>query len=764
MELREAPSELHLDMLWQSGYTAKSKEYGNYRGVASVSRRFFDDMLGVYLLGNIESYDRNADNMTASYFPRNTDINPTTGFRPIQVADVQQVRHIETRQRYGGNLILDYKLPSGLIKSINMFTRLNSDYKDYRQVLDYGNQGNINFRYRAGENNIDQALNSLEIEYDFDFLQADLKFANTYSFNSLPYSPYVTFLQNGGIDIVTQSLENRIPEDLVELQHYETLGGGINETFLQDLNLFSSNYKENNQNYKATFKIPFTIGSDISAYFKAGGEYTYQNHSNDQETPYITLNGNTDNDIVRLVMDSLQARFNLYWPGNSGPFPALNFSADPTSDLYDAFLDDSFGKMYWMINPSLLTEMINFIANTPEFAGVNNGAQNVGGWFHGPYQSLTNDYKYNEKYYAGYAMTEINFLDFMLVGGVRYEKVNSEYEVFNMVNSTNPNAQIVDSVTSDRGNEFWLPMVQVRYKPFDWMDVRYAYTQTLARVDYHQLSPRISMNYQRLQVWAGNPDLVPAEAFNHDLILSFHNNELGLLTIGGFYKTISNFSYYTAFNLHQTAPAGVKTIYDYAINSNIPAENARVYTYVNSQYDAIVKGIEIDFQTRLWYLPFPLNGLVLGLNYTHIKSEATYPFRNNRSYANPNFGQPGEPRFITMVFDSTRSGRLLYQPDNILNSYIGFDYEGFSTRVSVVYQENAVSYVGQFPEDDGFTRDYFRVDASARQILPWAGIEIYLDLFNLNSKRNSSAQKSIGGLTNEQNYGLTANLGVRYRL
>jgi len=254
--------------------------------------------------------------------------------------------------------------------------------------------------------------------------------------------------------------------------------------------------------------------------------------------------------------------------------------------------------------------------------------------------------------------------------------------------------------------------------------------------------------------------LVPAKAFSHDLILSFHSNELGLLTIGGFYKTIRNFSYYTQYKLHPIAPSGIKTVNDFEIMGAFPKDGATVYTYLNSPYDATVKGIEVDLQTRLWYLPFPLSGIVLGVNYTHISSETKYPFRNDRSYANPN----PPPRNIVLVFDSTRTGRLIYQPDDILNSYFGFDYAGFSGRVSFLFQGNSVSYIGAFPEQDGFTRDYFRIDASARQILPWYGIEVYLDVFNINAERNTSAQQSIGGFTNEQNYGLTANLGIRFRL
>ncbi|MBC7185871.1 MAG: hypothetical protein H5U38_02445 [Calditrichaeota bacterium] len=84
--------------------------------------------------------------------------------------------------------------------------------------------------------------------------------------------------------------------------------------------------------------------------------------------------------------------------------------------------------------------------------------------------------------------------------------------------------------------------------------------------------------------------------------------------------------------------------------------------------------------------------------------------------------------------------------------------------MSFVFQGNSVSYVGAFPEQDGFTKDFFRVDLSMRQKLPWWGLEVFFDAVNLNSRSNMSAQKSIGGFTSVQNYGLVANLGIRYRI
>ncbi|HQU74037.1 MAG TPA: carboxypeptidase-like regulatory domain-containing protein, partial [Calditrichia bacterium] len=216
MELREAPSGWSTDLLFQSGYTDKSKNYGNFRTVISGSNRFYDDKLGAYVLFNAESYDRDADNMQANYGISQHQVGDN-GFEPVRVRDVQLNRHLETRKRFGGNLILDYKLPNGSLKAINMFTRLNSDFDDYRSILNYTNK-NLDFRYRGGENTIDLAVNSLNLDYDFNFMQMDMKFASTRSKNSLPEAPDIVFWQTGAI--IGAIPENTIPDSLVQQIEY----------------------------------------------------------------------------------------------------------------------------------------------------------------------------------------------------------------------------------------------------------------------------------------------------------------------------------------------------------------------------------------------------------------------------------------------------------------------------------------------------------------------------------------------------------------
>lgn len=774
MELREAPPELHYDLLWQSGYTRKSGTYDNYRAVASTSKRFFGDKVGVYVLGNMEKYDRNSDNMSAAYATASSTVDTTTGYRPVRVNNVALNRHIETRERLGANLILDYRLPGGFLKSVNVFARLKSDLADHRTVLNYLDR-RIDFTYRGGVNTIDMATNSLDFTHDFHLFSMQLKLASTYSKNSMPDSPYLIFRQTGGTG--GEVGVNKKPEDLrSQVEYY-----GPDKTYLFNVNLFASTYKERNQEYSANFRMPFRLGPVFHGYLKFGGQFRRGDHTNDQETPYGELRRGSA--INNAMVDSLVSRFGIAYDPSTGMFSARGFTGE--HKLMGSFLDNQFGQFFWAADPTLPLAMAHYLRTDTNFVNKSTGT-NAGGWFEGLFQHLANDYRYIERYSAAYAMTELNFPPLAevlglhpfvgalsLVGGVRYEKVTSDYTAYNMRDARSPQDQedYYEKVTAHPGNKFLLPMAQAKFKLLPWMDIRYAYTQSLARPDYHQLSPKFTISYDGGAVWAGNPKLKTAHAYNHDLVVTWHGSRLGLLSVGAFYKKVEDFTYYTQYKLHKTAPAGLDSLGSFRVTFpgggySEPKDGAWLYTYVNGRKPAYVKGVEFDFQTNFWYLPGVLSGLVLGLNYTHMKSEAVYPLRDEVTVPNPNW-RPGsrEPRFLVFTTDSTRGGRLIFQPDDVANAYIGYDAPiGFSVRVSFVFQGNSVSYVGAFPEQDGFTKDFFRVDLSMRQKLPWWGMELFFDAVNLNSRSNMSAQKSIGGFTSIQNYGLVANLGIRYRM
>jgi hypothetical protein len=184
-----------------------------------------------------------------------------------------------------------------------------------------------------------------------------------------------------------------------------------------------------------------------------------------------------------------------------------------------------------------------------------------------------------------------------------------------------------------------------------------------------------------------------------------------------------------------------------------------VFRPLNNPFDATVKGFELDFQHSFWYLPMPFNNIVFGVNYARIYSETEYPWYSIRIVS-----RPRPLPTINVLVDSSSPGRLIDQPDHVLNSYIGYDYKGFSGRLSFLFQDNSARLNGlRNPERDSYTKEYFRIDFSARQKLPWFNIELFMDVANLNDQNTSWVQKSTGGYQGIQNYGLTANLGIRVR-
>jgi len=295
-------------------------------------------------------------------------------------------------------------------------------------------------------------------------------------------------------------------------------------------------------------------------------------------------------------------------------------------------------------------------------------------------------------------------------------------------------------------------MVQTKYDVTDWFGVRYAYTQTLARQNFTAISPHVTDHMGIIT--AGNPQLTPAKSLNHDIMLYFHGNVIGLFTVDGFYKTIKDFIYSTQYPLFKTAIPGFHSVGDFPG----AAVGDVLNTVLNNPYKAYQKGFEVSLDTHFWYLPSPLNGTILNLNYTHVWSTTMYPVAVVTLV-------PGGARIPHYTIkDSSRTGSLLNQPSDMVNGTIGYDYEGFSGRVSVVYYGNVLNGVGFSLSTTA--NAYFRVDAAFSQNLPWEGVQLYLNLNNINSRPDVTAIIMAGSPVpiSEQFYGLTVELGIKYTL
>jgi outer membrane receptor protein involved in Fe transport len=296
-------------------------------------------------------------------------------------------------------------------------------------------------------------------------------------------------------------------------------------------------------------------------------------------------------------------------------------------------------------------------------------------------------------------------------------------------------------------NGYWLPMIHLIYKPFPWLQLHFAYTNTLNYPPYSTISPSYTINNPSSSITYNNYNLKPATSENYDLVFSFFNNEIGLLTLDGFKKRIKNLVF-----SNQTFVTNLSAYTD------LPQNRHQLFTldtYINNPFPIDVWGIETEWQTHFWYLPQPFSWIEFSINYSHIFSQATYPKNELRI----DYNEDGSYKMY--IINPYYKARLLDQPNDILNSSFGINYKGFSGTVSLVYFNNIFEYADFWLQNRIISDKYVRWDLSFRQMLPWFNIQLFLDLINLTGADETALNQRTYYPVSIDRYGMFGNLGAK---
>jgi hypothetical protein len=185
---------------------------------------------------------------------------------------------------------------------------------------------------------------------------------------------------------------------------------------------------------------------------------------------------------------------------------------------------------------------------------------------------------------------------------------------------------------------------------------------------------------------------------------------------------------------------------------------------MNDPAKAFLRGIEISWQTHLWYLPGILSGIVLDLNASYMSSRQLYP-----SFAQK---QVGGTRFnpVYNLIYTTVAGPLQNQPKATYNAILGWDYMGFSSRFSLRYQELTLTNMDtQFGLENSYYDNVLLFDIALKQQII-GNLSVFANATNLNShidnyyfSHPAYTAHPVGQLpTSEQTYGWAAQLGISY--
>lgn len=332
--------------------------------------------------------------------------------------------------------------------------------------------------------------------------------------------------------------------------------------------------------------------------------------------------------------------------------------------------------------------------------------------------SLSQDFSADEDVTATYIMGTWELDRLQVIAGARAERTDYSARgneiVYNEEGSLSVNARNVDAKYAN-----FLPGLHVRYEPTDDLVIRAAWSNTIARPSFDDISPRSLVNREDREIDMGNPDLDPYSASNLDLLADWYYGELGVVSAGVFYKDIDD--YIVEFTTRNNAAFG-----GYDVTMPINGTSASV------------TGIEFNVQQGLEIFSESLTGLLAGANLTLLDTELKLAERGGENFMLPQAAEESS------------------------NIYLGYENDRFSTRLSVTYRGEMLDEVGDDNNFDIYVASHTQVDLTASYRFN-DRFELVGQMTNLTDEPLELYQGSKGFTLQLEEYGPTFAIGVKGR-
>lgn len=333
-------------------------------------------------------------------------------------------------------------------------------------------------------------------------------------------------------------------------------------------------------------------------------------------------------------------------------------------------------------------------------------------------------------------------------------------------------------ITNTNSYSDWLPSLNAVFELDRNLLVRFGAAKVMARPSLSQLAPGItSFNVPGTvgattggSISSGNTKLNPFRATNLDLSAEWYFAPGALLSIGLFNKDIASFPQriLAEGRLSELFDASVVQTLRDSITATTPAGDAqRAYIDADNPFSfsqprdapgGYIRGIEVNYQQNLTFLPGFLKNLGIQANYTYIDSKLTYIIDT---------GSATRPQL-------TGDAPFLGSSPHSVNMTVYYETEKFSGRVSGAYR---AKYYTVYPLQSGTCQPGFcltplindfagsqpttNIDASfSYKILPGVSLTLEaLNLTNQTSNRFSLAENEI--ITSYASTGRQFFFGVR---
>ncbi len=285
--------------------------------------------------------------------------------------------------------------------------------------------------------------------------------------------------------------------------------------------------------------------------------------------------------------------------------------------------------------------------------------------------TVAGNYNVAEDVYAGYLQAATRIGNVTLLGGLRYERTEVSSDALRAVGAT------LTQITTTGAYDNWLPSFHARWDVSDRFVIRGAYTNTIGRPDYSSIAATETLRFDGSQptLSRGNPGLRPRESRGFDLSFEFYPRD-GVISAALFHKKIGN-EIFTLSNVER-------------LDVGRGPEDVLVSEPRNAE-TAIIRGLELNLQQALTFLPAPFDGLGVGANATLLDTEFT---------------------FLTAV--GPRVTGLFLQPDTVINASVYYQKGAFEGRLSYNYIGGFLETINDtIPNADQYWKGRGTLDATA---------------------------------------------------
>ena len=304
-----------------------------------------------------------------------------------------------------------------------------------------------------------------------------------------------------------------------------------------------------------------------------------------------------------------------YVYGNAGPDRYRTFGGpgDPTGGLTwgDVFLNQDRSGL---VNPAGAPPYTN---NQPLSWSVNN------------ISGTANFYNAEQQVIASYAMAELKlFPQLTLTGGARFENTNLQVKGGESALFPDPNSDIQQLDL--------LPAAAATFQLIPEVNLRFAWSQTLARPSFKEMGPVVTQDFSDSQIFIGNPNLTLSSINNYDFRAEYFPRAGEVLAFSLFYKDIQQ-------PIEQTiAQSG----------------NTQFFQYINNP-NGTLWGAEFEARKRLDQCHEYLKNFAINFNFTYIQSAVALTAEQIRNNEAVGIGETTRP--------------MQGQPTYIINSGLSYD-------------------------------------------------------------------------------------------